>query len=149
MIRRLPVVVQRVGYRVAYAVLVAGSLLLRPHTRGVKCAVVLGGEVLLVRHAYGSRQWDLPGGFVRSREAFGDAIRREVREELGIAAGVWTERRELRRRNGGRHETIRLYRLDVASAEVAVDPVEIAEVRWFPIAALPLDRSDLVTQALS
>ncbi len=148
MIRRLPVVVQRVGYRVAYAVLVAGSLLLRPHTRGVKCAVVLGGEVLLVRHAYGSRRWDLPGGFVRRREAFGDAVRREVREELGVAVGVWVELGELRRRNGGRHETLRLYRVEVSSRAIVVDPVEIAEARWFQIASLPPDRSELIAQAL-
>jgi 8-oxo-dGTP diphosphatase len=43
-----------------------------------------GNRVLLVRKTYGNR-WDLPGGYVEVGESPGDAVRREVLEEIGIA----------------------------------------------------------------
>jgi 8-oxo-dGTP diphosphatase len=41
-------------------------------------------RVLLVRHSYGRRGWELPGGGRKPRESLAQAVLREVREELGV-----------------------------------------------------------------
>jgi len=41
-----------------------------------------------VKHTY-QNEWYLPGGRVEKRESLGDAIRRELREELGCAGGTY------------------------------------------------------------
>ncbi|PYO58249.1 MAG: hypothetical protein DMD83_05025, partial [Candidatus Rokuibacteriota bacterium] len=43
------------------------------------------GRVLLVRHTYGHKNWELPGGVVERGESPMDAAVREVREETGLS----------------------------------------------------------------
>jgi ADP-ribose pyrophosphatase YjhB (NUDIX family) len=46
------------------------------------------GSVVFVRQAKGSRSWTLPGGKVKTGEALVNALRREVREEIGAQIAV-------------------------------------------------------------
>jgi 8-oxo-dGTP diphosphatase len=56
--------------------------------RIVAAILIEGGRVLLVRRAEARRwypnMWDLPGGHVETGESEGQAVVRELREELGI-----------------------------------------------------------------
>jgi ADP-ribose pyrophosphatase YjhB (NUDIX family) len=45
------------------------------------------GRILLVDPRY-KPDWDLPGGMAEANEAPGDAVRRELREELGLEAQI-------------------------------------------------------------
>ena len=42
------------------------------------------GNVLLIQQSAGKQLWSLPGGKVRSNEAIKSALRREIREEIGL-----------------------------------------------------------------
>jgi 8-oxo-dGTP pyrophosphatase MutT (NUDIX family) len=56
----------------------------RPFSLGVLALVVdEEGRILLVEQTYRSG-WYLPGGSVRKREGLDDALRRELREEVGV-----------------------------------------------------------------
>lgn len=56
----------------------------RPETRGVRAILVSSnGNILLVRHKY-QEGWFLPGGKISGKENDEDALRRELREELGV-----------------------------------------------------------------
>ncbi|MTI49920.1 NUDIX domain-containing protein [Sporosalibacterium faouarense] len=54
----------------------------KPTTLGVRVLMIEQGKVLLVKHTY-QDYWYLPGGGVKKGEIFEDAIKREVKEELG------------------------------------------------------------------
>jgi ADP-ribose pyrophosphatase YjhB (NUDIX family) len=43
------------------------------------------GNVLLIRQVAGRQLWSLPGGKVRAREPLARALRREIREEIGLS----------------------------------------------------------------
>lgn len=43
------------------------------------------GGVVFVRQAKGSRRWTFPGGKVKTGEGLLSALRREVREEIGVS----------------------------------------------------------------
>jgi hypothetical protein len=52
------------------------------------------GSVLLVRQAVGRRLWTLPGGKVKRNESLKLALKREVREETGLAVASLSYRSE-------------------------------------------------------
>ena len=111
----------------------------RPDTRGVKCIVRDGRHALFVRHTYGRRSdWELPGGSLGRREAPEAAVRREVREELGV------ELRDLREvvrvEVSGQHKRTLLHCFEgsvAGGAPVRLAAAEIAEARWAPLDAPP------------
>lgn len=140
----------RLAYRAGYVAIRVWSAVLRPHTRGVKCLVSEGGAILLVRHAYGPRQWDLPGGFARRGEAFLETARREIDEELALpGADDPRQFAELRRRHLGRHETLGAMGVRVPTRVVEIRSLELLEAGWFDRRALPADRAEIVDEILA
>ena len=140
----------RLAYRAGYLAVSTGSLVLRPHTRGVKCLVTCGDEVLLVRHSYGPRVWDAPGGYARRGERYADAARRELTEELGVGEITsLTEAGEVHRRLHGRHEKIGLVAVELPDRAVGIDGVEVVRAGWFAPDDLPAARGALVDALLA
>jgi ADP-ribose pyrophosphatase YjhB (NUDIX family) len=60
----------------------AFSRLSRGMTLGVRAMLLSDAGVILVRHSY-VPGWYLPGGGVEAGESLGEALRREMREEVG------------------------------------------------------------------
>ena len=95
------------------------------------------GRVLLGRRAVdpGAGLWDLPGGFLHESELPLDALRREIREETGLAIepvaflGCWLEPYD------GRIVLSLTFTVRVDGEATAAD--DLVEVRWFAPAELP------------
>jgi len=52
---------------------------------GANAAIFDGqGKILLVKHTYGQRNWELPGGVAEANESIVETALREAREETGL-----------------------------------------------------------------
>lgn len=113
-------------------------------------------EVLLIERGHGpfKGQWALPGGFVDEYEQAEDAARRELAEETGI---VWTGELTLlgvfgkrgRDPRGWTVATAFLARVGEAGVHAGAGD-DAADVRWFPLDALPpvaFDHDDIIAVA--
>ena len=135
--------------RVAYAGLRTYWLVVRPRVVGVKCVLTHGDDVLLVRHTYGHRAWDLPGGTVRRREVPRDAAEREMHEELGRRIEDWVPLGELFVNTNHHDDNLHLFQARVHDRELDLNLTELAEADWFPRDALPADLARYVRPILN
>jgi 8-oxo-dGTP diphosphatase len=109
---------------------------------GCGAAVVRDGKLLLVRRLTEPEAgcWGLPGGKVDPFETMGQAVRREIREELGILVEDTTLLClvELIDRAAGEHWVAPVYRVATFTGEPENrEPAKHADVGWFPLDALP------------
>lgn len=111
----------------------------KPFTVGVRALLIRGTEVVLVKHTY-QREWYLPGGRVEKRESIDEAMRRELREELGCVAaelelfGVYSNFYE------SKSDHVIVFR--VCEFELGeVQRSEIEEMRFFSTTGLPNETS--------
>ena len=123
---------------------VAAGLPIR--TLGVRnisaAAVILDADrrVLLIHHAYAARNWEIPGGSGDPHESAEQTAIRETREEAGVdvvierLSGIYWDPAN----PDGMHHFVFRARLAPGSPAPAVtDPVEIDDVGWFALDALP------------
>jgi 8-oxo-dGTP diphosphatase len=136
--------IRRSAYRVASHLLAAYRFVRRPTVRGVRCVLMRGGEVLLVRHTYGDRRWSLPGGLMRRSEAPEVTARREMREELGLDISAWRDLGHIRFTGTERaRHVVACLAATAPDEELKLNAAEIGEMAWFPRDALPEDILDM------
>ncbi|OLB83553.1 MAG: hypothetical protein AUI15_35885 [Actinobacteria bacterium 13_2_20CM_2_66_6] len=105
------------------------------------------GRILLVKHAYGELNWELPGGGGEARESAEETARREAREEVGVElridrlTGVYWEP------ENDAHHFVFLARSN-GQARVH-DRGEITDVGWFDPSALPRPLSDFTERRIA
>jgi 8-oxo-dGTP pyrophosphatase MutT (NUDIX family) len=128
---------RRLAMRFAYAGLRTYWFLVRPDVVGVKCVVTSGDDVLLVRHTYGRRDWDLPGGSAKRREVPVDAARREMREELGRDIEDWVALGKLSVSIDHHRDNLHVFQAALPDRRVELDLTELADAQWFPLSAPP------------
>jgi 8-oxo-dGTP pyrophosphatase MutT (NUDIX family) len=146
---RIPVQARRAVIRCAYVALRVYWFLLRPQMSGVKCVITHGDDVLLVRHSYGSRAWDFPGGTVRRREVPLATARREMREEIGRRIEDWDDLGELYIRANHHLDNLHLFHGRLDDRRLDLDLSELAEAGWFHRDELPLDMGPYVRSILA
>jgi len=111
--------------------------LFRPITLGVRVMMIDKDQVLLVRQTY-TDGWFVPGGGVKRGETLDHAARREAHEETGAIlnnlslVGAYANFKEQK----SDHNIFFLSTDFTVSGE---HDLEIAEVRFFPLDALPGD----------
>jgi 8-oxo-dGTP diphosphatase len=102
------------------------------------------GHVLLVKHSYGERNWELPGGRGETGESAEETARREALEEVGVGledmrlAGVYWEPA------ADMHHFV--FRARAAGTPRVADEAEITDVGWFSPEAFPRPMSDFTAR---
>lgn len=104
--------------------------------------IVLGyverdGAVLLSRRAQGTHLagcWEFPGGKAEPGESLPEALRRELREELGVDAAVGEELAVTRFRYPAVAVELHLFRCTISAGEPA--PLQVDALRWVSVDAL-------------
>lgn len=123
-------------YKLGYPILKLYWFIFRPKTKGVKCLIISGDEILLVRHAYGNPTWALSGGGVKKNESNEEAIKREIKEELGLYIepkyiGEFTHTTEYKL------DTVYCFVAKIEKIAPKIDNAEIMEAKWWKINSLP------------
>ena len=134
----------------------AGVWLTQPRFAVTAGAVVSdeGGRVLLLRHVLRKGSgWGIPGGFLKTGEQPGDAVRREVREETGLELDS-VELAFVRTLGHVRQvEVIFRARMTAARLGELSKSFEIDRAEWFALDALPeglgRDQRRLIERALA
>lgn len=103
----------------------------KPHSYGSKVIVRSNGRYLLVRNAYGNKNWTFPGGKVERGESAEEAAVREVFEEVGLKLENPKFVKEIVSTAEGKHDHVSIYFGELDSSIVKADSFEIEEFKWF------------------
>jgi ADP-ribose pyrophosphatase YjhB (NUDIX family) len=129
-----------IAYKFIYSFLKIYWFIFRPQTQGVICLLLSGDELLLIRHTYGRSTWTLSGGGLKKNESKEEAVKREVKEELGLDItpefiGEFTHNPE------HKIDTVFCFVAKMEKREPKIDHREIKEAKWWNINNLPEDHS--------
>ena len=113
-----------------------------PFTIGVGGIIIASGRVLLVKLTYGHKGWILPGGYVKSTETIGQAVKREVREETGLQVEPLKLVSVRSRAESGKCDVYLAFLVKVLGGELKPDKAEISDVRYFTLGEMEA-RSDV------
>jgi len=142
------------GYLASIRKCVGHALLLTPAAGA--CIRDAAGRILLLRRTDGDNLWSFPGGMIEPGEGAVDAVKREVREEIGLEVepvsliGVYTSPEyAFAYPNSDQVQPVTLFfECQVVGGELRPDLEEIVEARYFgPEDTLPPMRPCCVAKA--
>ncbi|MFO0971251.1 MAG: NUDIX domain-containing protein [Candidatus Saccharimonadales bacterium] len=119
------------------------------NSRRVRVIAISNQHILLTKSAIGTQKWSLPGGGVKKGESAEAACKRETLEETGVSIHQplqFLGEKRLPANIKWPVAHISFFATTVKKMkEPAINrPLEILEVRWFPLSALPEDISPTV-----
>jgi 8-oxo-dGTP diphosphatase len=93
------------------------------------------GKVLLLKHRFRAGSgWGLPGGFIAAGEQPIDALRRELREEIGLEV---EDVEVFAARSFRKPKQVEVLFRGRANADVKPRTIEVEHAEWFAIDSLP------------
>ena len=106
-------------------------------------------EVLLIKHLFRpGKGWGLPGGFLEASEQPDEALRRELREEIGLELD---QLRTFTTRSFRKARQLEVVFLGHSKDEPRPQSLEVERSDWFPTESLPdgvpRDQKALIKQA--
>src|SRR5208337_1323878 len=113
-----------------------------PFTIGVGGVVLNQERVLLVKLTYGHKGWILPGGYVKSTETIGKAVKREVHEETGLEVEPTEVVAARSKADQGRCDIYVALLVKVLGGELKPDHKEISDLKYFSLNEME-SRSDV------
>lgn len=90
-------------------------------------------RVLLVKLTYGHKGWILPGGYVKSTETIGQAVKREVREEAGLEVEPVRIVSVRSRTVDAKCDIYVAFLVKVLGGDLKPDQREISDLRYFTL----------------
>ncbi|HOT35519.1 MAG TPA: 8-oxo-dGTP diphosphatase MutT [Candidatus Latescibacteria bacterium] len=113
----------------------------------VAAVIRRGGRVLVTQRNPDSHMgglWEFPGGKVEPGETHAEALKRELREELGVRAVVGEQITSIRHAYPDRTVHLHFYRTELRDGDKP-RPIGCADIRWVTLdelAALPMPPAD-------
>ncbi len=120
------------------------------NSRRSRVMVIVDGEILLIKAAFGKQKWSLPGGGMHRGEDQYRAAARELQEETNVVIepDQFGLAGEVRLPKKKRWPVANIHFFECRLAEKPPTkihrPLEILEIGWFPLTRLPEDRSETV-----
>ena len=111
-------------------------LILKPNRAGVKIIIKNNNEILLLKRTYGKKAWTLPGGGISKNETPEDAVRRELKEEVGINLINITQHGSFQHEGKDIKDLVYVFSADVQNNTLNINNYEIQEAKWFNIEEL-------------
>ena len=139
---------KKIFYKIINPFRKAYWFIFRPKTYGVKCLIENDGKFLFIRNSYGKHGWTFSGGGVHRKETPEEAVKREVREELGINIQEVKELGEYMNTKEYKRDIVYCFYSKVSNQEISIDKSEISEAQWLSLNDVPEFRSSAVDKIL-
>lgn len=140
--------IHNVWHILVRATRVTYRMILRPEKERIRGFIVKDNQVLLVEHVGGNGKWTLPGGGEKRGETIETALRREIKEELGLEIKVRVELTSYTLHSYGARTTYRCLLAYALGDFEYIDRYELRKAGWFHITDLPDNRSVLIDKCV-
>lgn len=140
---------RRIIYKIFYPIIYWFLSTFRRDSPAAICVIECDESILFIRNTYGTMSWTFPGGRLKKHEAPEAAVRREIKEEVGIVLSeLLLVGQIFGRRRGPPHSPVYCFYSKIEKPRTMIDRGEILDARWFAKGDMPEPLSIIVPQII-